>query len=341
MDNSERGRGKIILGILFLIVSLFLCVFVFMQYREFKKEYVTLCKLSEGYKTIASTISKRSVMFHENQLSKRFPEFSENFWSQRASSFNFLKWKLRFHNVLPYLKKNGWILDIGCWDAYFTLQIAKSGFETVGLEISKEELIKAKKRFTQAYMEKQFFGVLADGAHLPFREGKFSSISCLDVLEHVPDWKNLLKEANHVLKRDGLLTVITPCRYHVPLSYTSVFWFFHKFKACLTRNELLNEKRMVSNHEWREKKDQKLFVEEAPFIVHLDFTPYELKRHLSLIKFEVVTLYTIDFALEDFIASKIYNITSINLITCLRKLRSTLPIMRYVGNEIFIVCKKR
>lgn len=330
-----------ILEILFLIVSLFLCFFVFLQYREFKKEYVNLCKLSERHKTTASTISKRGVMFHENQLSRRFPEFSENFWSRRVSSFNFLKLEIRFHNVLPYLKKNGWVLDIGCWDAFFALQIAKGGFETVGLEISKDELIKAKKRFAQVPEKTIFFEVLADGAHLPFREGVFSSISCLDVLEHVPDWKDLLKEANRVLMKGGLLTVITPCRYHIPLSYTSVFWFFHKFKACLTRNELLNEKRMVSNHEWREKKDRKLFIEEAPFIIHLDFTPFELKRYLSLIKFEVVTLYTTEFAFEDFIASKIYNMTGINLITCLRRLRSTFPIMRYLGNEIFIVCKKK
>lgn len=82
-------------------------------------------------------------MFHENELSRQFPEVSENYWFLRLTPFSFLKWKLRFYNVLPYLKKNGWVLDIGCGDAFFGLLIAKHGFRLVNSEISKDRLVKA------------------------------------------------------------------------------------------------------------------------------------------------------------------------------------------------------
>lgn len=97
----------------------------------------------------------------------------------------------------------------------------------------------------------------------------------------------------------------------------------------------MSEKRIVSDHEWRKKKDRKLFVKEAPFTTHLDFTLFELQKYLTLANL-VVVLYGYDAAFEDFIASRVYNKTCINLITCLR----TFLILRCLGNEIFVVSRK-
>ena len=57
---------------------------------------------------------------------------------------------------------------------------------------------------------------ISDRGPLPFRDGAFDSISCLEVLEHVSaaqDIKELLREFRRLLAPNGLLVVSTPGRH--------------------------------------------------------------------------------------------------------------------------------
>ena len=55
--------------------------------------------------------------------------------------------------------------------------------------------------------------VFADAASLPFADGQFSSVACLEVLEHVPDPAGVVSEISRVLKHGGRCWLSMPFVY--------------------------------------------------------------------------------------------------------------------------------
>jgi 2-polyprenyl-3-methyl-5-hydroxy-6-metoxy-1,4-benzoquinol methylase len=60
-----------------------------------------------------------------------------------------------------------------------------------------------------------------DGAKLTYRDELFDFVTCIDVIEHVPDPKALLREIYRVLKPGGHSVISCP-NHHFPLSYDPI-----------------------------------------------------------------------------------------------------------------------
>jgi 2-polyprenyl-6-hydroxyphenyl methylase/3-demethylubiquinone-9 3-methyltransferase len=97
-------------------------------------------------------------------------------------------------------------LDYGCGDGRFLVGLGNKGIRRVaGADVSREAVGLAKAKCA----EMQIMHI--DGkAALPFSKGEFSSISLLDVLEHVDEPDAVLVELYRVLKDDGTLIVTVP-----------------------------------------------------------------------------------------------------------------------------------
>ncbi len=106
--------------------------------------------------------------------------------------------------TLKLIDKGERLLDIGCGDdtlGYF----AKNKYKEVyGVDISKEALKIAEKR---GIIVKK---VNLNEEKLPFENEYFDAVTCLDVIEHVFEPRDLIKEINRVLKRGGILIISTP-----------------------------------------------------------------------------------------------------------------------------------
>jgi SAM-dependent methyltransferase len=98
------------------------------------------------------------------------------------------------------------ILDIGCGGGYYTKKLQKLGI-TVGLDFCIAYL-----RLAKEYCRNAFF-VNGDAEHLPFRDGCFNLILCTEVLEHLTNPDNCLKEISRVLSEKGVLIVTSPMKY--------------------------------------------------------------------------------------------------------------------------------
>jgi SAM-dependent methyltransferase len=101
-------------------------------------------------------------------------------------------------------------LDIGCGLGTFVLLAELQGRDAVGIEPGEAELALGRERLAQALGgdgERLRAGV---GESLPYAEGSMGGALLHDVLEHVADWRAVLREAWRVLAPGAALYVKGP-----------------------------------------------------------------------------------------------------------------------------------
>ena len=104
-------------------------------------------------------------------------------------------------DILKVNSKDMKALEVGCGGGILTMEIARTGFETTGIDLSSSSII-------QARMQAEINGLsinyqVGDAMHLPFEDKKFDVVFCCDVLEHLPDVNKAVAEISRVLKNGG------------------------------------------------------------------------------------------------------------------------------------------
>jgi len=138
-------------------------------------------------------------------------------------------------------------LDFGCNDGAFlnALKNKKIGRLT-GVDVSREAIEKGQRSFPELDIVH-----IRKGTDLPFENATFSSISILDVLEHVYEQAELLAELNRALKDGGKLIVTVPGQHLFSFLDIGNFKFrfprLHRWYYCLGHCREDYESRYVSN----------------------------------------------------------------------------------------------
>jgi ubiquinone/menaquinone biosynthesis C-methylase UbiE len=108
--------------------------------------------------------------------------------------------------LLPCLKADMRILDIGCGPGTITVDLAKSvpQGQITGLERAPEVLKQARATAAEEGVTNIDF-VEGDGNALDFPDGTFDVVHCHQVLQHVSDPVGILREMKRVAKAGGLV----------------------------------------------------------------------------------------------------------------------------------------
>ena len=101
------------------------------------------------------------------------------------------------------------VLDLGCGSGYGVGRLARSAASVVGVDISPEAIAFAQCAYPSPNTR---FEVIQPQAALPFDDGMFDVVLSFQVIEHVTDELQYLREARRVLVKGGMLIVITPDR---------------------------------------------------------------------------------------------------------------------------------
>jgi ubiquinone/menaquinone biosynthesis C-methylase UbiE len=148
--------------------------------------------------------------------------------SKRASILRFYEdlardYDCRFNNPrLNYMRsvekmvlleslKPGIILDIGCGTGEQSLFLAKRGYQVIGVDISREMLLRASESAKEGKLKDNLSLVLASAEALPFRDKSFEGlISIFGVFNHIPGAEIAFQETHRVLKSgaSAIFTVV-------------------------------------------------------------------------------------------------------------------------------------
>ncbi len=163
--------------------------------------------------------------------------------------------------------KDDVILDLGCGHGLHTLLLAEKCKKAIGTDISEEciKFAKLLSHYMRGAIDTEFYCAKLQEAR--FEDEFFDKIYCACVLEHVPDYVEVLREAHRILKKDGQMI----------FSVDSL--------------EAIEDKEAIEKH----KKEH--FVENY-------FSSEELQKLLEEINFKKITIYPIfrsDFARNLFI----------------------------------------
>lgn len=96
------------------------------------------------------------------------------------------------------------VLDVGCAQGRASIQFAGRGPAVIGIDISKQLVVKAYENFRRCRYPGPFDFIVADATRLPFRDATFTRVLIYGVLHHLPHPDQTCQEAARVLRADGL-----------------------------------------------------------------------------------------------------------------------------------------
>ncbi|MCW3994508.1 MAG: methyltransferase domain-containing protein, partial [Candidatus Bathyarchaeota archaeon] len=102
------------------------------------------------------------------------------------------------------MEKEGLVLDVGCGTGLLFEYISHKAEAIVGLDISRETLLQAKKcakKFTNVHL------ILADSDNVPLKEDVFVYVFALTLIQNTPNPLKTLNEIKQVSKENAVIVV--------------------------------------------------------------------------------------------------------------------------------------
>jgi SAM-dependent methyltransferase len=162
------------------------------------------------------------------QHSRQAGEFAERYRRLDATPFQscFAYSRRRLEDWLErLLPKDGAgrrILDVGCGTGHHLTWLRDRGFDVAGVDGSAEMLAHARSANPGVELHQ------ADVEHLPFPDGSFDAVLCVEVLRYLSDPGPCLREAARVLRPGGVLLVTA-----APLLSLNGYWLVNRLAAML------------------------------------------------------------------------------------------------------------
>ena len=222
---------------------------------------------------------------------------------------------IRLNKTLSVLKRlvraDVQMLDVGCGDA--TVLSSLNRGERFGTDISLTILDYAAAnkgiRLTQAY-----------GDHLPFADNSFDVVTCMEVLEHVPNPPDVIAELRRVAKRDGKVLITVPA---------ASWWRTFNYKFRGRKEEYLDELEHITEYS---RFKLKRFTPVKEFLLDIEEQGLQVEK--------LSGSYFVPEFLEWRIAPTLNRHPRLrDLFSLYDMFIGILPIIRCMGRYLFIECK--
>lgn len=122
------------------------------------------------------------------------------------------RYAVKFHRniydfVLARLTPDQQVLEVGTGLGAFSKELLPKCNSYIGIEYDSETCLRAREKTGGRAQIIQ-----GDARKLPFPANQFSFIVCLEVLEHIGDWQEGVKNIHRCLQREGMAIISVPYR---------------------------------------------------------------------------------------------------------------------------------
>ncbi|TAK77721.1 MAG: methyltransferase domain-containing protein [Dehalococcoidia bacterium] len=151
------------------------------------------------------------------------------------------------------------VLDLGCGLGEYVRAFARRGAKVLGSDIATARLVEARARAAAAATDGVEGFLAAAGEALPFRDGCLDLIVLNEVIEHVADDRETLREVARVLAPGGTCILYAPNRLY-PFETHGIYWRgryifgnipFVNWLPDALRNRLVPHARAYRQGDWR------------------------------------------------------------------------------------------
>ncbi|KUJ72048.1 bifunctional 2-polyprenyl-6-hydroxyphenol methylase/3-demethylubiquinol 3-O-methyltransferase UbiG [Thiomicrospira sp. WB1] len=144
----------------------------------------------------------------------RFNAHAQNWWDQNGEfkalhAINPLRVAFMQNHVSLTSQR---ILDIGCGGGILSEAMAKAGADVTGIDLADDVLTVARLHAMEANLSIDYQTVSAESKAENEPE-HYDCVTCMEMLEHVPDPASVIQAASHALKPGGWLFVSTINRH--------------------------------------------------------------------------------------------------------------------------------
>lgn len=144
------------------------------------------------------------------ELEKTVERIVPKNFKSREEYLLYLRHVFVYEVLESFLAPNDRVLEIGFGEGYGTNMISQFVDSVVGLDVNEEAVNYAAEQYASVSCTFKIF----DGERIPFKDKKFDAVVSYQVIEHIENDKNYLKEILRVLKKGGTLYLTTPNRLH-------------------------------------------------------------------------------------------------------------------------------
>lgn len=100
------------------------------------------------------------------------------------------------------------VLDVGCGTGYGSAVLAEAARRVLGLDISPEAVAFAQRNYGRPKVE----FLVSDCRRMPLADASVDVVVCFEVIEHLAEQEQLLREIRRVLGTQGVALISTPNR---------------------------------------------------------------------------------------------------------------------------------
>lgn len=142
------------------------------------------------------------------ELEKTVERIVPKNFQTREEYLLYLRHAFAYEEALKYLENRFHILEIGFGEGYGTHLLAQHLDSITALDVNKEAVEYANDK----YGDKNCSFVQYDGDALPFSDDKFDAVVSFQVIEHIEDDHDFIRELHRVLKNGCSAILTTPNR---------------------------------------------------------------------------------------------------------------------------------
>lgn len=227
------------------------------------------------------------------------------------------------------------LLDVGCADGIVTLEAAKKKMYAFGIDISWNYIAAGKGVAKKANLSSNIEFIVSIVEKPPFIDEAFDVLICSEVLEHLLNPNIALNEMSRVLKPGGRIILTTTNASSCPRSVNPILWMERLLSV-------FSDSFFVT----RESAIDARFCQDVKYVPHRDFTEKEIIKMFNKYSFKILYSFSFGFHVLLYLP---YILVVLKLVTkekfkkyaeSIESILSTLPILKFMGEHLFIEAQK-